>query len=211
MKNKNRPHHHGNLREALVLAGLDLIEKEGVEALTLRKCAIKAGVSHAAPAHHFDGLKGLKAAIIAHGHELFANAMLDESLKSSSSARDQLEAVCRGYITFAMVHSALFKFMFQPHDVVPDELNTLTREVFLEKTNASYQILRDACAPFEQSKASADETSNAGKLEPNNLVIETMVWSLVHGYAMLFCGKTRLRECSPVFPEFSQLLSRIIL
>ncbi|MBL1406472.1 MAG: TetR/AcrR family transcriptional regulator [Rhizobiales bacterium] len=211
MKQANKPHHHGNLREALVLAGLELIDKQGADALTLRKCAIKAGVSHAAPAHHFDGLKGLRAAIIAHGHDLFAEAMREASIKSAPSHMAHLDAVCRGYISFATAHTSLFKFMFQPHDIIPDDLNDLTRDVFLEKTNASYQILRDACAPFGQSKITAPENLTTDNLTSDNLVIETMVWSLVHGYAMLFCGKTRVRACSPDFPEFSQLLSRLIL
>lgn len=221
MNQISKPHHHGNLREALVLAGLELIESEGVDALSLRKCAVIAGVSHAAPAHHFGGLKGLEAAIIAHGHGLFAKAMIDASLESSSSPRDQLEAVCMGYISFATTHTDLFKFMFQPHDVVPAELNELTRTDFIEKTTASYQILREACAPFEQGKSSKDEKLNHEKikdeklkdekLKDDNLVIETLVWSLVHGYAMLFCGRANDRECAPEFPEFSQLLARITL
>lgn len=206
MKQDTKPHHHGNLRAALVLAGLELIEKEGGDALTLRKCALKAGVSHAAPAHHFDGLRGLRAAIIAHGHELFATAMLDASFKSDPSPHARLDAVCRGYINFATAHTALFKFMFQPHDITPDDLNKPTREAFLEKTNASYQILRDACAPFGKS-----ESKFPDELASGNMAIETMVWSLVHGYAMLFCGKTRVRKCGPDIPEFSLLLSRIIL
>lgn len=206
MKKETKPHHHGNLRVALILAGLELIEKEGADSLTLRKCAIKAGVSHAAPAHHFDGLGGLRAAIIAHGHELFAEAMLDARLKSDTSSYARLDAVCRGYINFATAHTALFKFMFQPHDIIPRNLNEPTRDAFLEKTNASYQILREACAPFGQNKKNAPDN-----LTPENLAIETMVWSLVHGYAMLFCGKTRVRKCGPDIPEFSQLLSRLIL
>jgi DNA-binding transcriptional regulator YbjK len=55
---KKKPH-HGNLRAALVSAGIELLEEGGLEALTLRKCAARAGVSHAAPAHHFEGLQGL--------------------------------------------------------------------------------------------------------------------------------------------------------
>lgn len=196
MKQANKPHHHGNLRAALVLAGLELIKEEGADSLTLRKCANKAGVSHSAPAHHFDGLKGLRAAIIAEGHEQFAEAMRDASVNSDTTALAQLDAICQGYIIFATAHTGLFKFMFHPHGINPDELNEPTRNAFLEKTNASYQILSDACEPFANS---------------NNLEIETMVWSLVHGYAMLFCGETCVSETGPDFPKFSQLLSRIIL
>ena len=58
-----KKHHHGNLRPALIKAGIALLEEGGIDALSLRKCAARAGVTHAAPAHHFDGLAGLKALV----------------------------------------------------------------------------------------------------------------------------------------------------
>ena len=58
-------HHHGDLRQALVAAGIELLDEGGLAALTLRRCAARAGVSHAAPAHHFKGLRGLLTAIVA--------------------------------------------------------------------------------------------------------------------------------------------------
>lgn len=61
-------------------------------------------------------------------------------------------SICNG-------HTALFKIMFQPHDVVSAELNELTRDMFLKKTNASYQVLREACAAFGQSTAMTKSNS----------------------------------------------------
>ena len=87
MSKQKRPHHHGNLREALIIAGLELMEEGGPDALTLRKCAKRAGVSHAAPAHHFNGLTGLKAAIVARGHRLFS----DFIRKAGAEASDRSE------------------------------------------------------------------------------------------------------------------------
>ena len=62
---QKKQHHHGNLREALITAGVGLLNEGGLSALTLRKCAARAGVSHAAPAYHFKGLNGLLTAIAA--------------------------------------------------------------------------------------------------------------------------------------------------
>ncbi len=65
-----KPHHHGNLREALIVAGIEILKEGGLPALTLRACAARAGVSHAAPAHHFDGLPGLVTAIAANSGQI---------------------------------------------------------------------------------------------------------------------------------------------
>ena len=74
-KQPKKPHHHGNLREALIRAGLVRLEKDGPDAMTLRKCAARAGGPHAAPAHHFNGLISIKGAITARGQGLVGAAM----------------------------------------------------------------------------------------------------------------------------------------
>ena len=58
---KEAPYHHGELREALITAGRALLEEKGLRGFTLRECARRAGVSHAAPAHHFASLNDLLA------------------------------------------------------------------------------------------------------------------------------------------------------
>ena len=60
-----KPYHHGELREALVSAGRKLLEEKGVRGFTLRECARRASVSHAAPAHHFASIDDLLADIAA--------------------------------------------------------------------------------------------------------------------------------------------------
>ncbi|HEU0222356.1 MAG TPA: TetR/AcrR family transcriptional regulator, partial [Paracoccaceae bacterium] len=70
-----RRYHHGDLRRALVEAGLAILEEAGLEALTLRACAARVGVSHAAPRNHFAGLGGLLAAIKAEGFRRHEAAM----------------------------------------------------------------------------------------------------------------------------------------
>ena len=193
MTDKKRPHHHGNLREALILAGVALLEEQGAEALSLRKCAARAGVSHGAPAHHFKGLAGLKTAIIARGHGIFASFMRNAQQQAAPDPHAQLRAICEGYVEFARHHGALFKFMFQAMDKDPALLDPVTHAEFLRESGESYRILQDACAPFETGKA-------------GSLGTEIMIWSLVHGYAMLFCDTVPKFDPGVSIPDFSQIL-----
>ena len=66
---KENGYHHGNLRAALLRAAEEIIRESGVEGLTLRACARKAGVSHGAPAHHFGNITGLLTELAAEGFE----------------------------------------------------------------------------------------------------------------------------------------------
>ena len=197
-KQPKKPHHHGNLREALIRAGLVLLEKDGPDALTLRKCAARAGVSHAAPAHHFNGLISLKVAIIARGHVLFAEMMRSACDRAEASPRGQLNAICQGYIEFSRTHSALFRFMFHPHGEVPADIDATTRSELEQASFASYDLLHRACMPFE----------HAGD---NALNTEAMVWSLVHGYAMLFGSPDGGQSPAGPIPQFASILPKLSL
>lgn len=194
----SKPHHHGNLREALIRAAIDIIETGGPDALTLRKCAALAGVSHAAPAHHFKGVFGLKAAVIAHGHQLFAATMNRHCKQAAPLPHDQLNAIAQGYIAFAREHDALFKFMFQPHDYSPDMVDETTATEIGTASLASYSMLRDACAPFSHPSG-------------NGVAIETMVWSLVHGYALLFSKSDGVGPAQEPIPEITDILPPLTL
>ena len=199
MTDQPRPHHHGNLREALIVAGLELMEEGGPDALTLRKCAKRAGVSHAAPAHHFNGLPSLKAAIVARGYRMFAQTMRDYRAAAKPDPQAQLVAICDGYIAFSRQHTAVFKFMFQPHDLANETLDKTTATELEHESTASYQILQQACAPFASENADPAST-------------EIMVWSLVHGYAMLFCNPCENSLSPPhTIPDFSQILPKLKL
>lgn len=193
-----KPHHHGNLRKALIDAALEIIKSGGPEALTLRKCAASAGVSHAAPAHHFKGLTSLKVAVIARGHHLFAATMRGHEQKAPDTELDRLRAICSGYIDFARRHDALFKFMFQPHSVTLDAVDDTTAAEMTANSTESYMILRAACAPFQHPSG-------------NGVATETMVWSLVHGYALLFVGGTGTGPDGDPIPDIIDILPPLTL
>ena len=186
-------HHHGDLREALITAGIALLEEGGIEALTLRKCAARAGVSHAAPAHHFNGLISLKAAIIARCFRMFSETMLDYRSRAAAAPRAQLLAICEGYLAFVRAHAALFQIMFQPKPEGVEQVNPkILEELNIESTNA-FMILQAACAPF-------------APLSGHDQGTEVMVWSLVHGYAMLFANQPGEETPAGPPPEFARIL-----
>ena len=158
--------HHGNLKEALVLAGLQILEEEGLDSLSLRKCAARAGVSHAAPAHHFDGLAGLKSAIATRGYRLFERLMKEGIEESGPGSMDRVMGMCRGYVRFATEHEALFNLIFVQHSKLTPDPDRNAAAI-----NAR-QVLTDACAGLSVGPGGSDAT-------------EVAVWSLIHGFAKL--------------------------
>ena len=158
--------HHGNLKEALVLAGLEILEEDGLDGLSLRKCAARAGVSHAAPAHHFNGLAGLKSAIATRGYIRFEQLMREGIDAAGPGKMDQVKGMCRGYIRFSTEHEALFNLIFVQHSKLTPDPDRNAAAI------SARQVLTDACASLSVGHGGRDAT-------------EVAVWSLVHGFAKL--------------------------
>ena len=107
-----KPYHHGELREALVTAGRKLLEEKGVRGFTLRECARRASVSHAAPAHHFASIDDLLAEIATRGYHELVAAMSAEARRSGNDAAARLVGQGVGYMAFAAANPVLFQLMF---------------------------------------------------------------------------------------------------
>ena len=166
IKKPDGQQHHGNLKEALVLAGLQILEEDGLDGLSLRKCSARAGVSHAAPAHHFSGVAGLKSAIAAKAYGIFEDLMKQGIAEAGPDPSEQIEGMCGGYLRFATEHEALFNLIFVHRDTLPDDDERERAAV------SARQVLIDTCAAL---------SPDADRLN----VTEIAVWSLVHGYAKL--------------------------
>jgi AcrR family transcriptional regulator len=100
------PYHHGDLRRALLDAAIEVIAASGASALSLRDLARRAGVSHAAPTHHFGDKAGLLTAVATEGYSLLGAAL-------SAADGDFLEQGV-AYVRFAFDHPAHFEVMFRP-------------------------------------------------------------------------------------------------
>ncbi len=166
---KEKKYHHGDLGNALVAAGLELLEEEGLPGLSLRAIAARVGVSHTAPKNHFGSLRGLLTAIATEGFRRHA-AFMREGISDAATREDRLDAAMRGYVRFAEAHPALFELMFSP-------LYCDFEDAALgEAAAGSYAILREISEGLDWDKAG---------LPDGQLRTEIMLWSLVHGYAKL--------------------------
>ena len=175
-------------RDALIEAGLTLLIEEGPKGLTLRRAAARAGVSHAAPAHHFKGLPGLQTAIATRAFAIFTEAMIRRRDRAEATPFGRLLGICEGYLDFATERAGLFHVMFNCPDLNPAD-PALQRE-----REAAYSVLRAACLPF---------TGQADRLT------EGLVWSSVHGYAMLGFQRSG-GQAGQDAPPFRDFLARIV-
>jgi AcrR family transcriptional regulator len=113
MTGSKRAYHHGDLREALVTAGRKLVEEKGIRGFTLRECARRAEVSHAAPAHHFASMDALLAELVRRGFLELTTAMKTESERvADGEPPSRLVGLGVGYMAFAAANPTLFQLMF---------------------------------------------------------------------------------------------------
>jgi AcrR family transcriptional regulator len=164
-------YHHGSLREAMLQAGERILERDGIQGLTLRAAAREAGVSHAAPKTHFGDMAGLLSELAAVGFERFI-AMMQANVRASDPPDQRMAAIGRGYVTFARTHPGLFLLMFR------SERLDMTRPALRDAVAASGRVLSGVVgAVRDESLAPALTLPQAASI--------VGAWSLVHGFAML--------------------------
>jgi AcrR family transcriptional regulator len=192
-----KKYHHGDLRPALVEAGLAELEEKGLAQLSLRSIAARVRVSHTAPKNHFKGLRGLLTAIATEGFRRHANAMR-LGVEGEPPGRSRLKAACNGYLRFALENPELFRLMFS------GTLCNIEDPELKRAASGSYEVLRGIAHGLDWSKAH----------EPGGpWRTEWMLWSMVHGYATLLIeGQiSRNEDGTPIFdmagliPDFGYL------
>jgi AcrR family transcriptional regulator len=169
-KRKTSHYHHGRLREALVAAGRALIEQRGRHGFTLRECARRARVSHAAPAHHFHSVGDLLAEIAAQGFDELAAAM-DAAAKKERDPARRLAALGRAYVAFALANKAVFQLMFN-------------RDA---RNNDNARLKTAGKAAYDRLTEGIDSMIAQGSLSARQAMAD-LAWVSVHGFAMLALG-----------------------
>jgi AcrR family transcriptional regulator len=164
-------YHHGDLPRALVDAALAIIADEGIGAMTLRGVARRAGVSHAAPLHHFRDLEALHRAIAAEGFEKLAGHQRAMAEHAKGSALDRFRAIGIAYVDFAEREPAYFRAMFHPRVADSSVDPTLAASA-----GAVFDLLLDA---IRTAQAEGQVTAD----DPKELAL--VAWSTMHGLAAL--------------------------
>ena len=173
-KPKRSGYHHGDLRHALLEAGLHLVQEQGIEAVTLREVARRAGVSHAAPYHHFPDKAALIEALAIQGFNTFTRTLRETWSAAPGTPLDRLGALGGTYVRFALEHQAEFRLMNRP------ELRQTTDAGEPSPVSGAaleaYHVLRDAVQACQVAGLVPE-----GDPEPWALT----AWASVHGLAVL--------------------------
>jgi AcrR family transcriptional regulator len=168
---RQKNYHHGDLRQALLEAGLAMLEEVGLEGISLRKIAARVGVSHAAPEHHFPTLKHLLNAMAGEGFRLFESAMRREMAATEPSPAPQMRAAFSGYLAFATAHPHLFRLMFNAN------LLDWSDPALAQAGAPGLAVLGEISRPVAIRLGLDTEIGRAS--------VEQLVWSQVHGHAHL--------------------------
>src|SRR5579864_3615678 len=184
---KPAPYHHGALRDALLEAAERVLERDGLAGLTLRAVAREAGVSHAAPAHHFGDLTGLVSELAAIGFRRF-NAAMAAADSDGNTLAERAMARAKAYVGYAQAHPGMYGLMFRT------ERLDMTRPVLHEAARASFAGLAGAIDAQRQEQISAEALT----LEQAAAIARA--WSLVHGFTMLLLDG-RLADILRRLPE----------
>jgi AcrR family transcriptional regulator len=184
-------YHHGSLRAELVRLGLETLEREGAEVLSLRSLAEKAGVSKTAPYRHFPDREAFLGALADEGNRLLY-AALEGAAAAESGAR--ISSMGRAYLDFAVAHPALYRLMNSPLICrLPDELMVWARR--------SIALLISTLA------ASTGETGGSSTGDQPDSDSAAAAWAYVHGLVLL-----RIDGLFPGFlptPDWDYLATRI--
>lgn len=178
------PYHHGDLRRALLEAAEAELSEKGVEGFSLRGCAKRAGVSHAAPAHHFGDAAGLLSALTAEGFRRFVETVERRKAPAKADPHAALVAAGLGYVEFALGNPALFRLMFTSTrpDRDDEELALAARAAF-EQLLGIVAPVDGETDPMESEKGRHDVAA---------------LWSVVHGLSeLLLSGRLTFISALP--------------
>lgn len=182
-----RGYHHGNLRDALVTAALDLIGKKGVSGLTFADAARRAGVSPAAPYRHFSDRDALLAEVATRGFAKFGDSLAAAWDGGAPDVWTAFQRVGRAYLAFARDEPAYYAAMFES-GLPPNADPALS-----QAADRAFDMLLEAAQAL-CARLPADR-------RPPPKMMALHVWSFSHGIASLFGRGDEARRKLPMPPE----------
>jgi AcrR family transcriptional regulator len=182
-----RGYHHGNLKEALVRAALELIAEKGPAGFTFADAARWAGVSPAAPYRHYRDRDALLADVARRGFELFEAALTKAWNDGRPDALAGFDRLGKAYLHFAKREPAYYSAMFEAG--VPLEADPLLREA----GERAFTVLRGAAEKLVALMPALGR--------PPALMVALHIWSMTHGIASLFGRGDAARRALPMSPE----------
>jgi len=180
-----RKYHHGNLREALIEAALDLIGTKGPAGFTFAEAARSAGVSAAAPYRHFRDRDELLADVARQGFERFEQFLANAWNDGRPDARSAVGHLGKAYLAFARTEPAYFSAMFEANISLDDHP----------------ELRKAGDRAFEIVRKAAEALSATLPSRPPPLMLALHIWTFAHGIASLFARGDSGRRSLPMTPE----------
>jgi AcrR family transcriptional regulator len=181
-------YHHGDLKNALIQAGIDIVAAEGVYGLTLRKTARRAGVSHNAPYAHFADKQSLIAAIALEGH-IKIHALIEKVIeRHPGDPLKQLVNLAWAYVQFGLESPAHYKITFS--GLIENEKNYPS---FVEVSQHSLQLLQRIVGDCQEAGIFNSNSQPVG-------LLAVSAWSLIHGLVSLVIEgqvPSKIRQSNP--------------
>ena len=190
-----RGYHHGNLKEALIRAALELIAQKGPAGFTFAEAARWAGVSAAAPYRHFRDRDELLADVALRGYEQFASALDHAWAGGRPDPHTAFDRLGKAYLAFARTEPAYYSAMFEAGISV--EASPALREA----GERAFGVLRRAVEELIATMPAANR--------PPALMMALHIWTMAHGIASLFGRGDPGRRALPMSPE--ELLEAAVL
>ena len=181
-----RGYHHGNLRQALIDAALELIEARGPMGFTLSEAAKQAGVTPAAVYRHFEGREDLIAEAALQGYEIFADLMKYAYEKGQPSALAAFSATGRAYLAFARKYPGHYIAMFESG-------------ISVNRTPELAAVATRANSVLEKAATDLSQHIPEDKRPPASM-FSAHIWALSHGVVELFARNSPGRA-SPFPPD----------
>jgi AcrR family transcriptional regulator len=166
-------YHHGDLKAVILAQAADLVAERGADGISLRELARAAGVSHAAPAHHFTDRRGLFTALAAEGWRRLAVALAD--------ARPEFIDAALAYVRFALDHPGHYAVMFDRSLVDPENSELIAA------VGAAGAELARGVGTLDDRRATEDPQAAA-----------LAAWSLVHGFSLLWLNQAIDNNTDPM-------------
>lgn len=188
---KKSCHHHGNLKQDLILAGLKLIEQDGIAHLSLRKAAAMCGVSHAAPKSHFQNKEEFEEAIRKYITQEFTR-YLQEVIDANTNQNEIICDMGRAFVRFF-------------HDY-PQSFSLITNQKDIQIQLSEHEIKKSNYTPFQLFVEQAEPVLRAWQVPEEQLVQKILsLWAMVTGLAGIYT-----MQGFTYYGDWMEMVNRII-
>ena len=192
---QEKQYHHGNLAASILQRAAEVINEEGIEALTLRGIARDLGVSHGAPNRHFKNKAALLSALATDGWLRMRDATLDAADDTGSdNAHIRLNAMGRGYLRWALSNRSLYRTLYHP------DVNRYASRELIEAVDRFSAVVREA----------VEQTQKEGRHPDVPLSVLTLFTNAVPTGTALMMTDTLLHHEVESEDELEALIEQIV-